>query len=389
MDHGPDRLPRLGSSAGLTRRYNRLVVLGALRRGGSLSRVELARASGLTPQAIANIVEDLLGEGLIRETGRRRGLRGQPQIDIELDPDGGYAIGLQVEAGRHAAIAVDLTGAVVGRMALTQALEDEAALAEFLADVDRTFAGRFGAGRCLGIGLVSSAPFDAAWPQAGASASPFAPQPLALARRLSERLGREIWPENNATAAALAEKLYGKAQGLEDFLYIFVGEGVGGGIVIRGEPYRGHRGNAAEFGHMVVAPEGEPCHCGARGCLDGFLSLASLRRRCGLAGEIACEAVPDAWFEAAARALAVAIVGLENSFDPERIILGGSAPTALLERLLAYLGQLPPTVRAGAPGERLVVSDLGDSCALPGAAALPILAATSPSPRTLTKSGLA
>ena len=88
----------------------------------------------------------------------------------------------------------------------------------------------------------------------------------------------DIFLENDATAAALGEKLQGVARDLKNYFYVFIGEGVGGGLVLNGEPYRGDSGNAGEFGHLVIDPKGPPCYCGNRGCLGQYLSLGSLTR---------------------------------------------------------------------------------------------------------------
>ena len=97
------------NSASRVRGHNRRVLLHALRLHGTLSRAELARATGLTPQAIANIVEDLLAAGLVRKSGRRKAPRGQPPIGIEIAKDGGYAVGVRVDATHYYAVAADLS----------------------------------------------------------------------------------------------------------------------------------------------------------------------------------------------------------------------------------------------------------------------------------------
>jgi predicted NBD/HSP70 family sugar kinase len=377
--------PLAANKAAHVRRYNRRVLLHALRIGGGLSRAELARATGLTPQAVANIVEDLIAAGLARETGRRKSERGQPPIAIEIAGDGGYAVGVRVDATHYHAVAANLAGDILQMREEGIASTGEAEVLDLLSELYAELAKRYDAERCLGFGLVTPGPFDTSWPDGGLTPG----QVVSLRRRffaalLAERIGTDVQMENDATAAALGEKLYGAARDLLDFVYVFVGEGVGGGIVIGGDPYRGAGGNAAELGHVVVDPNGPRCACGNPGCLGEYLSLQSLRRQCRRsdfsAAEIASGAI-DAWIDRAAGALSIALAGLENVFDPEAVILGGSAQPALLERLRARMGVLRPSVRQDADeGDRLRLSTLGESSSALGASALPILAATSPSP---------
>lgn len=371
-----------GNSATLTRRYNRTVVLDALRRHGSLSRIELARLSGLTPQGIRNIIEDLIDTGLVRETGRRRGLRGQPQIDIEINPGAGYCLGLHVAAGVCHAIATDLAGNVLARPKARAFDGDYGRQLDALEAMTREVDAAAGGLPRLGTGVVVSRPLASRWSATGGLADAqaefakpfealFASAPLVF--------------ENDANAAAMAEYTHGQAKGRGDFLYLFLGEGVGGAIVQSGVPMHGGRGNAGEFGHILIDPKGPKCHCGNRGCLHGYLALDGLRHLLPADATLAPEALPQAWLDGAASALSRALVSLENIFDPQAIVLGGTAPAWLLHRLVERMGNPGPSVRSDVAEPRVEVSGLGQSCALIGAAALPLLALTSPDPATLMK----
>ena len=369
----------VANTATRVRRHNRRVLLHALRVHGALSRAELARATGLTPQAIANSVEDLIGAGLVREAGRRKSPRGQPPIAIEIANDGGYAVGIRIDSTHYHAVAADLGGALIesreGR-APTGEADDWLA---FVAGIHRGFADRFGDDRCLGLGLVTPGPFDIDWPGMPTPGAVPALQRRGIADELAALTGTDVLLENDATAAALGERLYGEAHDLADFFYVFIGEGVGGGIVIRGEPYRGNRGNAGEFGHMIVDPHGPQCYCSNRGCLGEYLSLVAMRRELAAAAERGEDeaAATEAWLARGAEALATGLASIENLFDPEVIILGGAVPAPFLARLSEHLGTLRASVRQDKGSERLRLSTLGEGSAALGASALPILRATS------------
>jgi glucokinase len=99
-----------------------------------------------------------------------------------------------------------------------------------------------------------------------------------LRERLETQINRPVVIENDANAAAVGEQWLGAAIGLKDFLFITIGTGVGGGVVLDGRLWRGEGGRAGEFGHVKVDPDGEPCGCGSRGCLERYTSSAALER---------------------------------------------------------------------------------------------------------------
>jgi predicted NBD/HSP70 family sugar kinase len=378
MLNRPSRLA--ASTQGHLRRHNRRVILHALRLSGNLSRAELARATGLTPQAVANIVEDLIAAGLVREAGRRKAGRGQPPIAIEIASDGGYALGIRIDARHFLAVAVNLGGEVLETLEGSRLPHEPGEWVGFVADIHAGFAARHGIDRCLGLGLVTPGPFDIGWPGIPTPGGVPPLQSRGVADELAALTGVDVFLENDATAAAFGERLFGEAHDAEDFFYVFVGEGVGGGIVIRGQPYRGFRGNAGEFGHVIVDPAGPQCYCGNRGCLGEYLSLTAMRRTLKLDAVPAEEmryAELDRWIAQAADALSVGLASVENLFDPEAIIIGGTAPGWLLARLAAGLGNLRPSVREDGGPARLRISKLGEQSGALGATALPILAATS------------
>lgn len=355
--------------------------MDALRRNGSLSRVEIARLSGLTPQAIRNIVDDLLQTNLIRETGRRKGFRGQPQIDIEINPDGGYSLGFHVEGGILHHVAANLGGQIIyeGRSQTIPRTEPEMLAA--ITEIDARSRQELKGLSRLGVGAVFSRPSTSKWFLNEQNPEEFEAQSQALARYFED----EIVFENDANAAALAESVFGLARAGGDFLYLFVGEGVGGGIIEAGEAVRGVRGNAGEFGHILIDPNGEKCHCGNRGCLHGYLSIGGLRRKHPDAS-IEPNSVPDDWLDVAAAALGRALVSLENILDPQRVILGGTAPEWLLSEIVRRLSRQDfPSVRSELAEERIEISRLGSRSALLGAAALSLLNVTNPSLAKLTK----
>jgi predicted NBD/HSP70 family sugar kinase len=354
-----DFAPLAANTPGAARQHNRRIMIQALRRYGGLSRAELSRITGLTPQSIANIVGALIGDRLVREAGRQKTSRGQPPITIELCEDGGFALGLRIDATSYNIVALSLTGEVLSRDHGAVAVHD-ARIFDLISSIHSRAVRRHAGLRCFGMGIVTPGPFDTSWPGVPSPGSVALLQQSATVTEALSGLNTAVYLGNDAYAAAIGEKLYGAAKDLNDFFYLYIGEGVGGGLMIGGESYRGTGGNGGEAGHMIVDPNGKPCYCGNNGCLGQYLSLSSLRRL-GI----------ETWLPQALPALRTAISTIENLFDPEAIILGGSADPALLRSLAENLGTLGPSVRQDHP-IRLRLSELGEESPAFGASALPL-----------------
>ena len=172
-----------------------------------------------------------------------------------------------------------------------------------------------------------------------------------LAELLGERLGLPVILENDANAALLAETTVGVAKGLQHVVFLSLGTGVGGGLLLNGQIYRGTGGGAAELGHAIICAEGEQCNCGARGCLEVYASgralaryaarwvdsptgdpegiLAELRLTGCLdameVGRLALEGYPGAVaaLEELGHWLGCGLVGLSNTFNPQMVVIGG------------------------------------------------------------------
>jgi hypothetical protein len=262
-------LPKVG-------RYNRAVVLDQIQRADGISRREIAQHTGLTAQTVSGIVRKLLDEGIVREDGASRGgSGGRPRTTLRINPDAGSAVGLHFDPAELTCVVVDLLGrplATKRRPAPPGAAPADvvAAMADLVrdvlaeADVPRS--------RVLGLGLASPGPIDQ---DLGIVVAP--PRlvnwtRVPIKQMLSEATGLPVTIDNDATAAAIGERWAGAGRGVANFAYFFFGTGVGGGLVLNHQVYRGGSLNAAEFGHTSVLEDGPPCYCGNRGCLETLVS---------------------------------------------------------------------------------------------------------------------
>jgi predicted NBD/HSP70 family sugar kinase len=384
----PSRSVAVGTNPERTRSHNRRVVLETVRQHGLLGRSDIAALTRLTAQAVSNIVAELVEEGFLVEQGRRRTARGQPPVELAVNPDGGMTAGMEIATDHVTTVLVDLAGKI--RAQRSARLDDvTVAGVQRLAAAELTQA-RAANGlprRLLGCGVVMPGPFEVeGMNSVGASPLPgWAGQDAG--QLLTDALGTPVTIENDATAAAVGEHLHGLGRNLRHFCQVYFGAGLGLGVIIAGQPYRGAFGNAGEIGHIPVVRGGLACACGGQGCLERYASvhaLAETLRAAGIADtgpdEIArlhAQGHPAllGWITEAAGLLAPVVAMLENLFDPETVILGGSMPDGVIDSLISAMSPLPISVanRRGRTIARVQRGATGRLTAALGAAALPLL----------------
>ena len=392
-----------GSNIEQTRSYNRRVVLEAVRLGGAISRAEIARATYLSPQTVSNIARELENLGLLRDHGRRPSKRGQPPKDLTINPEGGYTVGLQLDREQLIGVLVNLTGNLLERRDFV--VEDpapEKALPLMAAAVAEIIDGaKLDRDRIFGVGLVMPRPFDVdGLTSVGPTTLP-GWSGIDVGTLLAGHVQLPVLVENDAMAAAIGERFYGAARELNDFFYLFIGTGLGSGMILEGQPYKGAWGNAGEIGHMIVMPGGKACPCGNRGCLEQYVSLHAVSQTMHAVGKVAQSPEdirrlydandPDLedWIDSAAVQLRTAITNIENLFDPQSILLGGYLPDNVLSALVARLEPLNTSVsnRRNRQHPRLIRATAGTAATALGAAVLPLIEMMSPSLQVLLKDG--
>ena len=383
-----------GTNLEQAKSHNRRVVIEAIRTSGALSRAAIARLTALSSQTVSNIVEELETAGLLQPEPTLKGARGQPAVPYTINPDGGYSIGLQLDHQLLVGVITDLSGTVrarierpVDRPTPAEAMPLLAAIAD---DLMRAF--RFDRRRLLGIGMAMPGPFGVeGMTSVGPTALP-GWQDFPIAEELQRLTGIAVTVENDATAAAIGERLYGVARNLNSFVYLFLGTGLGAGLFLNGHLYKGSRHNAGEIGHMIVNPGGLECGCGKRGCLERYVSLRAAYESLDLPDpdhaspelleSLLARADPriEAWIDAAIQPLRQAINVMELALDPETVVLGGFMPLVVIERLAAGLEPLLLSVSTATERmvPRVVVGAAGKDTSVLGAAALPIFSETNP-----------
>ena len=393
-----------GANLSSVKDHNQALVLQLIRASDGISRVEIADRIGLTAQTASNIVNRLLAQGLILEAGRFMATTGKSRVRFRVNPSGGYAIGIRIGRTHLVVAAIDLNGHVVaGSTRPTDHAIDPAAIADILAMDVADVVARAGIApdRLFGIGVAAPGPLDH---ETGVILDPpYFPgwSQIPIRRMLSERTGAAVVLDYNAKAAAAWERWTGSARRVDDFAFIYGSTGVGAGLFIRGELLRGQSGTAGAFGHLGIDPDGLPCACGSRGCLERYCSVPAIVERyqtvCPgpvtfdeierlvLAGDPPAAGV----VERAAALLGYGIISLVNLTDIGLIVLGGRLFDVLGSLFVDRIQQILDTQAYGSASRRIRVllsAATGDPGAV-GAAALVLHTRFGSSPGRLVVDG--
>ncbi|HEV2515430.1 MAG TPA: ROK family transcriptional regulator [Devosia sp.] len=384
----------IGSNPGRNRSHNRRVVLDMVRAHGPLGRTEIARRAQLTAQAVTNIVDELVGEQMLVELGRLRSGRGQPPLQFAINPDGPMTVGVEIATDHIVAVLIDLSGQVRGQSIRPITATDPAHVLPELKRTVRSICSSVKREpvRLLGVGVVMPGPFEVEGMSSVGPATLPGWTGVDVGALASKAIGEAVVIENDATAAAVGERLYGAGRDHASFCFVYFGVGLGLGLIHEGRPLRGACGNAGEIGHLGVTPRNRPALYGADGALERFASLYALRERLNAAGLHGAtiedlqrlheqgNAVLAAWIAEAADYLAPTVATLENLLDPETIIFGGALPDSIIDALIAALEPLPVSVatRRTRTSPRVIRGQTGQLTAALGAAALPLLETITP-----------
>jgi predicted NBD/HSP70 family sugar kinase len=386
------------------------LLLDLVRTAGTVSRVELVEAAGLTAGTITNVVRDLIDGGLVHEVGRARTTRGTPRRLIQINPEAGFAVGAQLDRCTTTVVLVDFAGrtqATAGLRGAGQRSPQDTltTLAEHIDDL-LSSAGIV-RDRVLGVGLVTHGPQD----RARGVLLTDQPSPLwreyPLASALSSALDLPVLLENDATAAAIGEQWAGDVP-TATFGVIYMGSGIGGGVVVDGDVYRGRASNTIEIGHITLDQGGAPCVCGNRGCVEVTAGPAAvvaqamrdrnLAERWSLSGSLD-ETLVDferlarasargdqdahALLESSAQYLALAAVTLVNLFDLDTIVLAGPAFSTAGPQYRDHVARAlseHALSRELSPAKSLLSANVATAAAVGGA--LSVLRSSSPGERS-------
>lgn len=368
----------------LIRAINRSLILNTIKTHGLIDRALIARKTGLSPATVTAITQELIDSELVveREPGDSRG--GRRPILLAIQPTGGYVIGVKVMDDHLVGALVDLEATVINRAIIPLTESEPQALVSAVSDLTHQLvnSGGISAAKLIGIGVGLPGVIDA---QRGIlRQTPFFDwKDLPIREMLSKELGQSVYIDNDVNTLTLAEKLFGSGQGMQQFLVITLGRGIGLGVVINNQLFRGAGGGAGELGHTVISVDGPPCECGKRGCLEAYIGEKGLLRASLAASlpvtsiddllELAHRADPTAIriLQQAGAQLGIAIANLVAVINPDSVIISGEG----VRYGDVFFNAMRATLKENSPASMyldltLRIDPLGDDAWARGAASL-------------------
>jgi len=336
------------------REINLSLVLRYVHNEAPVSRAQIAAVTGLNKSTVSSLADDLIDRGLIHEIGTNSGVTGRPATLLEINPQAGCVVGVELGVDFVAVALTNFSGKIIWRekMNADPAQVQEKMIAQTLTLIAQAIeVARKKELNLLGLGLATPGTVNL---KEGVLI--FAPnlhwKNVPLRKIYSENTGLKVFIENDANAAALGEHLFGAARRCTDFIFVFAGVGIGGGLFLNGQLYRGKNGYAGEIGHspIMAGPTQSPCHCGNRGCWETYANQYSILQRAQarlevkrnsiiprlmaehgapLSIEIIKQAADEGDIEAlesfaeAGTAMGQGFAALVNMLNPEKIFLGG------------------------------------------------------------------
>jgi glucokinase-like ROK family protein len=385
----------------LLREINLSTVLRYLQAGPAESRASLANLTGLNKTTVSSLVEELLERGLVHEVGLATSAGGRPATLLELNPQAGRIIGVELGVDFISVILTNLAGQLTWqRVQETDPAQPQQAIINLalslVAEVQQISQAE--GMRLLGLGLTVPGMVNVT-----NGMLLFSPnlqwRNVPLGQIFAEYTGIPVFVENDANAAALAEHFFGAARRVQNFIFLTIGVGIGGGLFLNGHLYRGASGLAGEIGHTSLTSNGNrPCRCGNRGCWETSSNQYALIERvralldvgqCSLVTQLIAEqntrltlaviaqaagagdaVVLEALAETGA-AIGLGVANLINTFNPEMVVVGGAMNVAgdyLLPAIKEVVAKR--TLTEAQPQTQIVLSTFGPAASVIGAAAL-------------------
>ena len=368
------------------RDINRQIVLNYVREREPISRAEIARETALQRSTISAIVEALTEEGLVEEVGEGESTGGRRPTLLRLRTKEAIAVGVAITPTCTTIATSDLAGRIVEQEEFLTNPDPDKTLGEVMSLITKLSVRNRGSIEAVGVslpGLVDPSTGNAVY------VPYFKWRDIPIAKKIGEAVGLPVIIDNDANAVALAELWFGRPEvsDARDFILVLVAEGVGTGIIFDGQVYRGQRGAAGEFGHMVIGTQAPvPCSCGNLDCWEAFASeRAAVARYMKLSGaeprphfgfrELVDRALrgeehAKAALIETAHYLGIGISNLVVGFSPEAVVVGGEITRAwsLVEDALRET--IEHSIRRGLASAQIMPSTLGEKPELRGALSL-------------------
>ena len=320
-----------------------------VRSRGQAARADVTDALGISGGSVTTLTAELITDGFLREIKgpAREHARGRPRVALEVVPETAFVIGIKLAFNRHSAVLTDFSGALVGeayspagntRRRVQEVVSEISELIDILLKKTKKSWTQI---KAVGVGMPGMIDHETGvihW-------SPMLEDPeVGLSAELEKRFKVQVTVDNDANVLTLAELWFGDGRAITDFAVVTVEAGVGMGLVLGNQIYRGAHGVGLELGHVKVELDGALCQCGRRGCLEAYVADYALVREASVAlgpDSASTDEAPEvlnklyalaqsghkpsqAVFEQSTRYLSLGLSNVIQLFDPEMIVLSGT-----------------------------------------------------------------
>lgn len=379
----------------LMREMNRSLVLNLIKSQGPVSRTTIADLSELSLATVSSIVADLIESGLVEEVGVGESTGGRKPVLLVLNPRAGFVVGLKLMEHAITSAVTDLDATVLHHRItpLRGRHEPTAVIPIIIRAIEQTLQNsQVERTRVLGIGIGMPGVVNG---ETGVCRySPFFQwRDVNIAEPIEAHFGLPVYLDNDVNTLTIAEQWFGYGHGVDHFVVVTVGRGIGAGIVVNGQFYRGAIGGAGELGHIAVTEDGPLCACGKRGCLEAVAAdpavLRLVREAIAAGRRTTLPAGPELDIEMVSRAAAAGddlarevlaqtgrafgrgIASLINILNPHLVIVGGEGVRAGPWRLEPMTQAIREHAFNGLADElQIVIEPAGDETWARGAAAV-------------------
>lgn len=364
----------------MIKKINTAIVFDSVLKNGPLSRAQISERSGLNKATVSSLVLDLIDAKLVEEIGQGESNGGRKPVMLLFNAQAGYAIGIDLGVNYIRGVLTDLLGNVMEEREWSMKRPDLASgLKQLTECIDKLIAlapeSPYG---IVGIGIGVPGIVD------DRGTILFAPNlewgRVDLQQYVEDKFQVPVTIDNEANAGAQGEQKYGAGRGIAHQIYVSVGIGIGTGIILHKELYKGASGFSGELGHLSIEYSGKPCRCGNRGCWELYASENALLEQAvqqGLPEELdeliaSAEAGDEqtlALFRSIGSYLGAGIANIVNVFNPDVVIIGNR-----MSKASRWLGEAVQeavdmrTLSYHRERMRILFADLQDRSAVRGAA---------------------
>lgn len=408
-------MERLGGiDSASIRERNLSLVLNRIRQAGSVSRAALVRQTNLSAGTISSLVNILLDNEFVHEAGPGKSSGGRRPILLQFNYKARYLLGVDMGATHIMAVLMDLQGCVVAsQQTKYDVINDPDGTINTIVQITQELLIRMALPQSIVVGMGITLPTPLAGENLDRLTTIYFPAwaDCDIKACIRRHFDIPIYIENDANAGAVAEKWWGNGRDYANLAYIKLGTGVGSGLILNNDIFRGDGGTAGEIGHTTIDPTGPTCRCGNQGCLESMVGIPAIIKeaeqrlrqnrpawvsenpinidsivRAALSGDPTARSI----VQNAGSFLGIGIANLVNVFNPGLVVLGGDLVAAgdlLFNAVRAAV--LRRAMPKAASEVKIMASSLGDDAVAIGAATLAMQNAFQPSNLMQTLKGQA